>query len=78
MEANARLRRLLYLVPAILRRPGVTVAELCREFSVDEHTLREDIDLLSMVGPPAGGPDEFLLLSAGSLVERGAMPEASR
>lgn len=63
MEANARLRRLLYLVPAVLRRPGVPVAELCRELSVDEATLREDIDLLSMVGPPAGGPDEFLLIT---------------
>lgn len=63
MEPNARLRRLLYLVPAVLRRPGVTISELCRELSVDEQTLREDIALLSMVGPPAGGPDEFLLLS---------------
>lgn len=62
-EPTARLRRLLYLVPAVLRRPGVTISELCRELSVDEQTLREDIDLLSMVGPPAGGPDEFLLLS---------------
>src|SRR5581483_6576510 len=63
MEPNARLRRLLYLVPAVLRRPGVLIADLCRELSVDEQTLREDIDLLSMVGPPAGGPDEFLLLT---------------
>lgn len=63
MEPNARLRRLLYMVPAVLRRPGISLKELARELSVDEKTLREDIDLLSMVGPPAGGPDEFLLLS---------------
>lgn len=63
MEANARLRRLLYLVPAVLRRPGVPVRELAQELSVDEATIREDVELLSMVGPPGGGPDEFLLLT---------------
>src|SRR5690349_14403725 len=63
MEANTRLRRLLYLVPAVLRRPGIPISELSRELSVDEKELREDIELLSMVGPPQGGPDEFLLLA---------------
>ena len=63
METNGRLRRLLYLVPAVLNRQGVPLAELARELDIDEQTLREDIDLLSMVGPPAGGPDEFLLLT---------------
>jgi len=63
MEANGRLRRLLYLVPAVLNRQGVPLSELARELDIDEQTLREDIDLLSMVGPPAGGPDEFLLLT---------------
>ena len=63
MEPNARLRRLLYLVPAVLRRQGIKLKDLCEELSVDEATLREDLDLLSMVGPPAGGPDEFLLLT---------------
>ncbi|MCS6913679.1 MAG: WYL domain-containing protein [Myxococcales bacterium] len=63
MEPNARLRRLLYLVPAVLRRPGISIRELAEELSVDERTVREDVELLCMVGPPAGGPDEFLLLS---------------
>jgi proteasome accessory factor C len=63
MEANGRLRRLLYLVPAVLNRQGVPLSELARELDIDEETLREDIELLSMVGPPAGGPDEFLLVT---------------
>lgn len=63
MEANGRLRRLLYLVPAVLNRQGVPLRDLARELDIDEQTLREDIELLSMVGPPAGGPDEFLLIS---------------
>ncbi len=63
METNGRLRRLLYLVPSVLNRQGVPLSDLARELDIDEQTLREDIDLLSMVGPPAGGPDEFLLLT---------------
>lgn len=63
MEANSRLRRLLYLVPTVLNRQGVPLSELARELDIDEQTLREDIELLSMVGPPAGGPDEFLLIT---------------
>lgn len=63
MDTNTRLRRLLYLVPAVLSRQGIPVAELSRELDIDEKTLRDDIELLSMVGPPAGGPDEFLLLT---------------
>ena len=63
MEPSARLRRLLFLVPAVLRRPGVKLSELSQELSIDEETLRADIDLLSQVGPPGGGSDEFLLLS---------------
>lgn len=63
MEINSRLRRLLYLVPTVLQRQGIPVAELARELDIDEGTLREDIELLSTVGPPSGGPDEFLLIS---------------
>ncbi len=63
MENNGRLRRLLYLVPSVLARQGIPLSELARELDIDEATLREDIELLSMVGPPAGGPDEFLLIT---------------
>ena len=63
MENNGRLRRLLYLVPAVLAKQGVPVKELAKELDIDEATLREDIELLSTVGPPQGGPDEFLLLT---------------
>ena len=63
METNGRLRRLLYLVPAVLSKQGAPLGDLAKELDVDESMLREDIDLLSQVGPPAGGPDEFLLLT---------------
>jgi predicted DNA-binding transcriptional regulator YafY len=54
MDTAARLRRLLYLVPAVLARQGVPVKELAKELDVDVTTLRDDIELLSQVGPPAG------------------------
>ena len=63
MDTAARLRRLLYLVPAVLARQGVPVSDLAKELDVDVATLRDDIELLSQVGPPAGAPDEFLLLT---------------
>ena len=57
MEATGRLRRLLYLVPAVLARQGSSGRrKLAKELDIDVATLREDIDLLSMVGPPQGGP----------------------
>ena len=40
MEATGRLRRLLYLVPAVLARQGVPVAELAKELDIDEATSR--------------------------------------
>ncbi|HMU40413.1 MAG TPA: WYL domain-containing protein [Pseudomonadota bacterium] len=63
MDTSARLKRLLYLVPAVLARQGTPVADLAKELDVDPATLRDDIELLSQVGPPAGAPDEFLLLT---------------
>ena len=45
MENNGRLCRSLYLVPSVLARQGILIAELARELDIDEATLREDIEL---------------------------------
>jgi proteasome accessory factor C len=58
-----RLRRLLLIVPAARRRPGVKLSELARELSLDEEQLREDIDLLGMVGRPPFAPDDLIDIS---------------
>lgn len=63
MDTAARLKRLLYLVPAVLARQGISATEMAKELDVDVATLRDDIELLSQVGPPTGAPDEFLLLT---------------
>ena len=58
-----RLRRLLLIVPAARRRPGVKLAELARELALDPQELREDIDLLAMVGRPPFSPDDLIDIS---------------
>ncbi|TMA32708.1 MAG: WYL domain-containing protein, partial [Deltaproteobacteria bacterium] len=41
-----RLRRLLLIVPAARRRPGIQLSALARELGRDAEKLREDIELL--------------------------------
>src|SRR5207237_5594715 len=55
-----RLRRLLLIVPAARRRPGITVNELAHELGLDPAELLSDIDLLSMVGRPPFSPDDLI------------------
>jgi proteasome accessory factor C len=55
---------LLFLVPFVAaREDGVPVEELAGRLGVPVAELLAEIDLLCQVGPPAGDPSEFLLLS---------------
>jgi len=58
-----RLRRLLLIVPAARRRPGVQLADLARELGLGAEELREDIDLLGLVGRPPFSPDDLIDIS---------------
>jgi len=51
-----RLRRLLLVVPAARRRPGVQLADLARELGLEAEELREDIDLLGWWDVPPSLP----------------------
>jgi proteasome accessory factor C len=63
-DVSQRLRRLLFLVPYVARREdGVAVDDLAAEIGVHRDRLLEDLDMLSMVGPPDGDPGEYLLVS---------------
>ena len=55
-----RLRRLLLIVPAARRRPGILLGDLARELGLDKEELREDIDLLALVGRPPFSPDDLI------------------
>ena len=58
-----RLPRLLSLVPYLLARPGVPIAEVAADFGVGERQLRRDLELLWMCGLPGYGPGDLVDLS---------------
>jgi proteasome accessory factor C len=58
-----RLPRLLALVPYLLARPGVLLAEVATDFGVPEPQLRRDLELLWMCGLPGHGPGDLIDLS---------------
>lgn len=58
-----RLPRLLALVPYLLGRPGVRVAEAAADFGVTEAELRRDLQLLWVCGLPGHGPGDLIDLS---------------
>jgi proteasome accessory factor B len=62
-DAQERLRRLLLIVPAARRRPGIKVDELARELGLSPEELMEDIDLLGFVGRPPFSPDDLIDIS---------------
>ncbi|MGQ0574865.1 MAG: helix-turn-helix transcriptional regulator [Pseudonocardia sp.] len=58
-----RLPRLLSLVPYLLARPGIAVAEAAADFGTTEKQLRRDLELLWMCGLPGYGPGDLVDLS---------------
>ncbi|MBB2944000.1 proteasome accessory factor C [Actinoplanes lutulentus] len=55
-----RLGRLLNLVPYLLARPGIRVAEAAGDLGVTEKQLREDLELLWVCGLPGYGPGDLI------------------
>ena len=55
-----RLGRLLNLVPYLLARPGILVAEAAAAQGVSERQLREDLELLWVCGLPGYGPGDLI------------------
>ena len=55
-----RLGRLLNLVPYLLARPGILVAEAAADLGVSEQQLREDLELLWVCGLPGYGPGDLI------------------
>jgi proteasome accessory factor C len=61
--AGDRLPRLLALVPYLLARPGILVAEAAADLGVSEQQLRRDLELLWVCGLPGHGPGDLIDLS---------------
>lgn len=55
-----RLARLLNLVPYLLARPGIRIAEAAADLGVTERQLREDLELLWVCGLPGYGPGDLI------------------
>jgi proteasome accessory factor C len=55
-----RLARLLNLVPYLLARPGIAIAEAAADLGVSEKQLREDLELLWVCGLPGYGPGDLI------------------
>jgi proteasome accessory factor C len=58
--SGERLARLLNLVPYLLARPGIEIAEAAADLDVTERQLREDLELLWMCGLPGYGPGDLI------------------
>ena len=57
---QGQLPRLLALVPYLLARPGVRLAEVASTFGVSEDRLRKDLNLLWVCGLPGHGPGDLI------------------
>ena len=55
-----QLPRLLALLPYLLARPGVRVADAAAAFGITEQRLRQDLDLLWVCGLPGHGPGDLI------------------
>jgi proteasome accessory factor C len=55
-----RFRRLLLLVPYVLRNNGATVDEVCERFGISRRQLVADLNLLFMCGLPGYGPGDLI------------------
>ncbi len=59
-KASERLRRLLVIVPYLVRHPGTSVEEATDLFGVSEQELLADLDLLFVSGLPPYGPGDLI------------------
>lgn len=57
---EVRFRRLLTLVPYVVKRPGIQVKELCNEFAITRSQLAADLNLLFVCGLPGYGPGDLI------------------
>jgi predicted DNA-binding transcriptional regulator YafY len=58
--AADRLSRLLAMVPYLLRRQGIPLAEAARHFEISEDQLVKDLELLFVCGTPGHMPDDLI------------------
>jgi proteasome accessory factor C len=60
VSASERLRRLLALIPWLADHPGAAIGEICTRFEIAPDQLREDLEVVWMVGLPPYTPDQLI------------------
>jgi proteasome accessory factor C len=60
VSGTERLGRLLAVVPYLLARPGIRVADAAADLGVTETQLRSDLQLLFLCGLPGYGPGDLI------------------
>ncbi|MGZ4614200.1 MAG: helix-turn-helix transcriptional regulator [Actinomycetes bacterium] len=58
--ATERLSRLLAMVPYLVTRQGIPLAEAAKEFGISEAALVKDLELLFVCGTPGHMPDDLI------------------
>ena len=58
--ATDRLSRLLALVPYLVSRQGIPLAEAAAEFDISQAQLVKDLELLFVCGTPGHLPDDLI------------------
>ncbi len=58
--AATRLRRILAVVPYVIRHPGVRLRDLSALFDLHENDLAQDLNLLFLAGVPPYGPGDLI------------------
>ncbi|WP_109471352.1 helix-turn-helix transcriptional regulator [Ornithinimicrobium cavernae] len=77
--ATERLSRLLTMVPWLMNRQGVDIAEAARELGVTQDQIVEDLQLLFVCGTPGHYPDDLIEASwEGGVVHVGNADEIAR
>lgn len=77
--ATQRLSRLLTMVPWLMNRQGVDIAEAAQELGVSQDQFVEDLELLFMCGTPGHYPDDLIDASwEGGRVHVGNADEIAR
>ncbi len=77
--ATERLSRLLTMVPWLMNRQGIDIAEAARELGVSSEQIVEDLQLLFVCGTPGHYPDDLIEASwEGGRVHVGNAAEIAR
>jgi proteasome accessory factor C len=63
VSGTDRLPRLLALVPYLLARPGIRIADAADDLGITEKQLRDDLQLLFVCGLPGYGPGDLIDMS---------------